>query len=119
MKKKIPIDIKQPELSCISLGGVQTIWKTVSIYSTKHVFLWHRFPLLSPNSSKMLKYFLAKTMCCNIHRSTIHVNQKLETSWMPSMVKLIIVMQSHPGMLYSKENGWSTATLSEKKISET
>lgn len=38
---------------------------------------------------------------------------------MPSMVKLIVVMQSHTGMLYSKENGWSTATLSEKKISET
>ena len=39
MKKKIPIDIKQLELSCTSLGSVQTIWKTVSIYSTKHVFL--------------------------------------------------------------------------------
>lgn len=31
------------------------------------------------------------------------------------MVKLIIVMQSHTGMLYSKENGWSTTMLSEKK----
>lgn len=57
-------------------------------------------------------------MCYSIHRSTIYVHQKLESSYMPSMVKLIIVMQSHTGMLYSKENGWSTTTLSEKKKSQ-
>ena len=36
------------------------------------------------------------------------------------MIKLIIVMQSPTGMLYSKENGWSTTMLSgKKKTSET
>ena len=31
------------------------------------------------------------------------------------MIKLIIVMQSPTGMLYSKENRWSTTMLSGKK----
>ena len=51
-----------------------------SVSTQLNVFLWHRFPLLSPYSYKILTYFLAKTMCYNIHRSTIYVNQKLETS---------------------------------------